>query len=47
MVGDPLGTAIRRLLRRVSAAPSAGVSHAELLERFVRTRDQPASETLL
>jgi RNA polymerase sigma factor (sigma-70 family) len=47
MMSDPLGTAIRRLLRRVSAAPSAGLSDAELLERFVRSRDEAAIETLL
>jgi RNA polymerase sigma factor (sigma-70 family) len=47
MMIDPLGTAIRRLLRRVSAAPSAGLGDAELLERFVRSRDEAAIETLL
>jgi hypothetical protein len=47
MMSDPLGTAIRRLLRRVSPAPSAGLSDAELLERFVRSRDEAAIETLL
>jgi RNA polymerase sigma factor (sigma-70 family) len=47
MISDPLGTAIRRLLRRVSAAPSAGLSDAELLERFVRSGDEAAIETLL
>jgi RNA polymerase sigma factor (sigma-70 family) len=47
MLGDPLGRAIRRLLRRVSTAPGVDVSDAELLERFVRSRDQAAIETLL
>jgi RNA polymerase sigma factor (sigma-70 family) len=47
MVGDPLGTAIGRLLRQVSAGPSQGATDAELLERFVRLRDEAALETLL
>jgi RNA polymerase sigma factor (sigma-70 family) len=47
MAGDPLGAVICRLLRRVSAAPAAGVSDAELLERFVGRRDEAAIETLL
>ncbi len=47
MMSDPLGTVIRRLLRRVSAAPGAGLSDAELLERFVRSRDEAALETLV
>jgi RNA polymerase sigma factor (sigma-70 family) len=47
MMSDPLGTAIRRLLRRVLVAPSADLSDAELLERFVRSRDKAAIETLL
>jgi RNA polymerase sigma factor (sigma-70 family) len=47
MLSDPLGMALRRLLHRVSVAPSAGVSDAELLERFVHCRDQAAIETLL
>jgi RNA polymerase sigma factor (sigma-70 family) len=47
IMSGSLGTSIRRLLRRVSAAPSAGLSDAELLERFVRSRDEAAIETLL
>ena len=47
MGGDPLRMAIGRLFRRVLAAPSTGVSDAELLERFVRSRDEAAIETVL
>src|SRR5262249_10908174 len=47
MIGDPLGTAIRRLLGRVSSSPAQGTSDADLLERFVRHRDEAAIEALL
>jgi RNA polymerase sigma factor (sigma-70 family) len=47
MVGHPLSRAIRKLLRRVSVPPSAGVTDAELLDRFVQWRDEAAFETLL
>jgi RNA polymerase sigma factor (sigma-70 family) len=39
--------AIRRLLRTVSGGHGPGLSDAELLERFVRQRDEAAVETLL
>ena len=47
MARDPLRAAVRRLLRGVSAATSAGLSDADLLERFVHARDEAAIETLL
>jgi RNA polymerase sigma factor (sigma-70 family) len=47
MVGHPLSRAIRKLLRRVSVPPSAGVTDAELLDRFIQWRDEAAFETLL
>jgi RNA polymerase sigma factor (sigma-70 family) len=47
MGGDPLRVAIGRLFRRVLVAPRTGVDDAELLERFVRSRDEAAIETLL
>jgi RNA polymerase sigma factor (sigma-70 family) len=44
---NPLGTAIRRLLRHVSAPPGPDVSDAELLEKFAHRRDEAAVETLI
>jgi hypothetical protein len=45
LTGNPLHTAIRRLLRRVATPAGADISDAELLERFVQQRDQAAIET--
>jgi hypothetical protein len=42
-----LGTAIRRLLCRVSKQPGTSISDAELLERFIQRRDEAAFESLL
>ena len=46
MPGIRLATLVRRL-RRDTAADGAGVSDAELLGRFVRTRDEAAFELLV
>jgi RNA polymerase sigma factor (sigma-70 family) len=45
--GNPLRTAIRRLLRRLAPPVGISVSDAELLDRFVQSQDPAAIETLL
>jgi RNA polymerase sigma factor (sigma-70 family) len=47
MADEELGSALRRVLRMVSAGPGSGQSDSELLERFVATRDEAAFEVLL
>jgi RNA polymerase sigma factor (sigma-70 family) len=47
MASGQLNTVIRHLLRAVGPRPAGGLSDAQLLERFVRARDEAAFEVLV
>ena len=47
MAGGQLNTVVRHLLRAVGPEAAGGLSDAQLLERFVGTRDEAAFEVLV